>query len=196
MKDRCKVLESGAVSAGHVGVDYGRGKRSLSEMDASVLLVGGFDGCSWLSKFDCYSPSRDIIKSLCSMTFARSYASAAKFNNELFIFGGVDGDVWYDTGTIYFALFYALKNFYDFSKNHFNKLIYDFVVESYNLATDQWVNRPSLNKKKGSLAGASLCNKLFAIGGGDGIDCFSEVETFDQNVGRWMYTEAMQHKVF
>lgn len=70
-----------------------------------------------------------------------------------------------------------------------------FVVESYNLASDQWATRPSLNKKKGSLAGTVLHEKIFAIGGGNGIDCFSEVEIFDPNVGRWIFTKSMLFKV-
>lgn len=94
LKNRCNVLESGAFSTvGHVGVEYGR-------LDESILIMGGFDGSSWLSALDSYSPSRDIMTSLCPMTFVRSYASAARLNSELFIFGGIDGDVWYDTGII------------------------------------------------------------------------------------------------
>lgn len=95
------MLESGAFSSvGHGGVEYGRFDRSLSNMDESVLIVGGFDGSSWLSALGSYSPSCDIMTSLCPMTFVRSYASAAKLNGEIFIFGGVDGDVWFNTGII------------------------------------------------------------------------------------------------
>lgn len=167
LKNRCNVLESGAFSAvGHVGEEYGQLDRSFLNKDEFILIVGGFDGSSWLSALDSYSPSHDIMLSLCPMTFVRSYASAAKLNSELFIFGGVGDDVWYDT------------------------------VESYNLTSDHWVNRPSLNKKKGSLAGAFLNDKIFAIGGGNGVDCFSEVEMFDPNVGRWIFTQSMQYKRF
>lgn len=73
---------------------------------------------------------------------------------------------------------------------------YLFLVESYNLMHNQWVPRPSLNRKKGSLAGVSVMEKLFAIGGGNGAECFSEVEMFDMNVGKWIFTQPMQQKVF
>lgn len=102
LRDRCDVLESGIFSAAEqVGGEYGRLSSSLT--DSSILIVGGFNGSSWLSTLDTYAPSHDIMTSLCGMTFVRSYASAAKLNNELFIFGGVDDDVWYDTGIHYTA---------------------------------------------------------------------------------------------
>lgn len=49
--------------------------------------------------------------------------------------------------------------------------------------------------KKGSPAGASMHNKIFAIGGGNGAECFSEVEAFDPNFGSWIYTQSMLQKV-
>lgn len=69
------------------------------------------------------------------------------------------------------------------------------VVESYNPLSNQWVQRPPLNKKKGSIAGASIHGKIYAIGGGNGVECFAEVELFDINVARWMPTRSMLEKV-
>lgn len=66
--------------------------------EESVMIVGGFDGDSWLADLSLYSPHEDHFISLRPMTFKRSYASAAKLNGELYIFGGVFNDVWYDTG--------------------------------------------------------------------------------------------------
>lgn len=82
-----------------MGVEYGQSDRPFADRPESVLIVGGFDGSSWLSDLVSFSPSNDKIMSLCSMTFARSYASAAKLNGEVFVFGGVDGNMWFDTGT-------------------------------------------------------------------------------------------------
>ncbi|KAH7855739.1 hypothetical protein Vadar_028277 [Vaccinium darrowii] len=153
LKHRYLVLELGSPS-------------SIGRIDDSILIVGGFDGCSWLSALDSYSPSKDTMKSLKPMTFVRSYASQATLNGELYVFGGVDGDMWHDA------------------------------VESYNPTSDQWVSRPSLNQKKGSLAGASLYGKIFAVGGGNGVECFPEVEMLDMNIGRWIPTQSMLHKRF
>ncbi|KAF7148494.1 hypothetical protein RHSIM_Rhsim03G0148200 [Rhododendron simsii] len=153
LKKRCHVLES-------------RSPFSIGRVDDSILIVGGFDGCSWLSTLDSYSPSEDRMKSLKPMTCVRSYASQATLNGELYVLGGVDGDMWHDT------------------------------VESYNPTSNQWVSRPSLNQKKGSLAGASLCGKIFVVGGGNGLACYSEVEMLDMNIGRWITTQSMLQKRF
>lgn len=60
---------------------------------------------------------------------------------------------------------------------------------------NQWTPHPSLNKKKGSLAGATLDEKIFAIGGGNGLECFADVEMFDMDVGRWIPTRSMLQTV-
>ncbi|KAM5560560.1 hypothetical protein ABKV19_021632 [Rosa sericea] len=137
----------------------------------SIYLVGGSDGKSWLS-LDSYYPSRDVIKSLGPMSSVRAYASVAKLNGDLYVIGGGagavggDGAVWYDT------------------------------VESYCPADEQWKVCPSLREKKGSLAAATTNNKIFAMGGGNGIECFSDVEMLDLDVGRWIRTQSMLQKRF
>ncbi|PHU25686.1 hypothetical protein BC332_04018 [Capsicum chinense] len=72
-----------------------------------------------------------------------AYASVAKLSGEFYVFGGGTGSFYYDT------------------------------VESYNPANDEWTICPCLKEKWGSLAGATLKDKIFAIGGGNGIECFS-----------------------
>ncbi|KAL8509252.1 hypothetical protein ACS0TY_016447 [Phlomoides rotata] len=136
---------------------------NLSE---SILLVGGYNGVSFSSALHAFSPSEDVLRSLKTMSSIRSYASFAKFNGELYVFGGGCGSMWYDS------------------------------VESYNIVNNEWTLRPSLNKEKGSLAGAALNNKLFAIGGGNGLECFSDVEMFDPYVGRWIPSRSMLQKRF
>lgn len=68
-------------------------------------------------------------------------------------------------------------------------------VESYSPANDEWTLRPPLNQEKGSLAGATIDNKIFAIGGGNGIESFSDVEMLDLDIGRWISTRSMLQKV-
>ncbi|KAI3858167.1 hypothetical protein MKX03_022486 [Papaver bracteatum] len=131
-----------------------------------LFLIGGFDGTSWLSAMDCYSPSSDSMRSLRPMNLVRSYAAASALNGEIFVFGGGDGTSWYDT------------------------------VESYNPQRNEWTPRPSLAHKKGCLGGVALHNKIFAIGGGDGVNCYSDVEMFDPVVGTWIRTQSMLHQRF
>ncbi|GER37935.1 kelch repeat-containing family protein [Striga asiatica] len=134
-------------------------------LNESILLVGGFDGASWSSALQSFSPSHDVLRSLKPMSSVRSYAAVACFNGELYVFGGGTGSKWYDT------------------------------VESYDAANDEWTKRACLNKAKGSLAGAALNGKIYAVGGGNGADCFSDVEMFDPYVGRWISARSMLEKI-
>lgn len=52
-----------------------------------------------------------------------------------------------------------------------------------------------LNKQKGGLAAITLCDKIYAIGGGDNIRSFSDVEMFDIDAGQWIFAKSMQQKV-
>ncbi|KAG8380906.1 hypothetical protein BUALT_Bualt06G0065400 [Buddleja alternifolia] len=165
LKKRCHKLESMASSTSDLS-DLEACEIPNFSNEESVLIVGGFDGYSWLQDLSSYSPSEDHVISLCPMTFSRSYASLAKLNGELYLFGGTHDGAWYET------------------------------VESYNPISNQWVQRPPLNQKKGSMAGASMYEKIFAIGGGNGVECFSEVELFDINIGRWISTQSMLEKRF
>ncbi|KAF3433326.1 hypothetical protein FNV43_RR24428 [Rhamnella rubrinervis] len=134
-------------------------------LEESIVIVGGSDGSTWLSA-NRYHLSRDVLESLSPMNLVRSYASAAKFNGQIYVFGGGDGKMWYDT------------------------------VESYDPVRNQWSRCPPLTQRKGSLAGVSYNDKIFAIGGGNGFECLSDVEMFDLNVGRWIPTRSMLHKRF
>lgn len=54
---------------------------------------------------------------------------------------------------------------------------------------------PSLNLEKGSLGGVNIGDKLFAIGGGNGIESLSDVEMLDLYLGRWIRTRSMLQRV-
>lgn len=100
LRSRCEMLESGMNSK--KSDMEGKERQTTTEiptnLDESILIMGGFDGSSWLSNMNCYYPSRDIMESLPAMRSVRSYASTAKLNGEIYVLGGVNGNVWYDTG--------------------------------------------------------------------------------------------------
>jgi hypothetical protein len=68
-------------------------------------------------------------------------------------------------------------------------------VECYRMGSNKWIACPRLKHAKGSLAGTTLNDKIFAIGGGDGSAVFSEVEMFDPALGRWIDNVSMRQKV-
>ncbi|KAL9276984.1 hypothetical protein ACSQ67_025470 [Phaseolus vulgaris] len=63
-----------------------------------------------------------VIKPCKPMNLVRSYASVVRLNGGIYVFGGGNGYIWYDT------------------------------IESYNPVHDNWTMHPSLNQKKGSLS--------------------------------------------
>lgn len=165
---------------------------SSRNFEESVVIVGGYDGSSWLPSLDSYFPFHDRVETLSLMTFSRSRASSVKLNGEIFVLGEVYGDVWFNTGIririVFSTIFVCLQ------QKYVNNIC-SFLVESYNPLRNQWIQQPSLKEKKGSLAGASLNDKIFAIGGGNGAQCFSEVEMFDFNIGNWISARPMMKKV-
>ncbi|KAD1053236.1 hypothetical protein R6Q59_027178 [Mikania micrantha] len=139
---------------------------NLDTCDDLIFLVGGYDGISWLSSLDSYSPSNNHIKSLNPMETARCYAPVSILNGQLYVFGGGTRGVWYDT------------------------------VESYDPVVNEWTSRPALNAKKGSLAGATLNGKIYAVGGGSDNEFYSAVEMLDLDIGAWIPSRSMLQKRF
>lgn len=78
----------------------------ISLADDKILLVGGYDGRSWLSSLDCYSPSQNLTMSLNPMNTGRCYAAISKLDGELFVFGGGTCGQWFDTGSHLFCSHY------------------------------------------------------------------------------------------
>lgn len=167
LKDRVEELES-KLNPTKSLVD-GSSSNTVEQYLSSeqvIYLIGGFNGTSWLSALDSFSPSKDTLTPLKQMGCARSYASAAALNDDIFVFGGGDGSSWYHT------------------------------VECYNQRNDEWITCPHLNRAKGSLGGATLNDKIYAVGGGDGCDCFSDVEMFDPALGKWINSQSMLQRRF
>jgi hypothetical protein len=64
----------------------------------SIFLIGGHNGYTCLPSLDSFYPTVDRLVPLRPMSSARAYAAVAAFNEHLFVFGGGDGDSWYNTG--------------------------------------------------------------------------------------------------
>jgi len=64
----------------------------------SIFLIGGYNGVTWLSSLESFSPEKETLVGLTPMSSPRSYASAAALDGHIFAFGGGDGMSWYNTG--------------------------------------------------------------------------------------------------
>lgn len=156
LRDRVSVLESGSRSV----VKAAEVSRPQLMFAGSIFIVGGFDGSSWLTSLDSYSPSQDLKVSLSPMNFVKSYSSAATLFGEIYHFGGAESHT----------------------------------VESFNPTKNQWISRPPLYWKNIHVAGASIKDRLFVVGGAIGCQCSSEVEYLDLHIGKWLPARSMQSK--
>ena len=93
LKKKCVILESKSLPF-MTKID----EMNTESIDDLIFLMGGYDGVTWLSTLDSYSPMHDVIKPLKPMNFVRSYAAVAVLKDEFCIFGGRDGSSWHDTG--------------------------------------------------------------------------------------------------
>lgn len=166
LENRVKELVLKADQSKHVDESLDTFVKQCLVSEDVIYLIGGFNGSSWLSSFDSFSPSLDIITSLKPMSYARSYASAVSLEGNIFVFGGRNGKSCSDT------------------------------VEYYNRRDDEWITCPSMLNKKASLSAATYNGKIYAIGGGDDRECLSDVEMLDHKYGKWSATRPMLHKRF
>ena len=68
-------------------------------------------------------------------------------------------------------------------------------VYYYDRSRGDWSTCPSLTRDRWSLAGVSVNGRIYAFGGGDGTECFSDVEMFDPTHGKWIKNQPMLEKV-
>lgn len=70
-----------------------------------------------------------------------------------------------------------------------------FAVERYNTVSDMWEECPSMAIKRGSLGGATVHEKIYALGGGNGNTSFDDTEYYDPIVGIWTPSRKMLERV-
>lgn len=75
------------------------------------------------------------------------------------------------------------------------KLLNVFAVERYNTLSDKWETCSSMAIKRGSLGGATVREKIYALGGGNGSTSFNDTECFDPIVGTWTASTKMLERV-
>ncbi|CAN6576060.1 unnamed protein product [Malus baccata var. baccata] len=133
--------------------------------DESIYLVGGYDGESCLSAFDAYYPSEDKTKPPSPMSAVRSYVSAAQLYGNLYVIGGSNGQVCYDTD-----------------------------VEMLDLDVGRWIHTQSMLQKRMALAAVELKGVLYATGGYDGNSYLNTVDRFDPRDRSWTKIASMHSK--
>ncbi|CAI9097220.1 OLC1v1033594C1 [Oldenlandia corymbosa var. corymbosa] len=154
---------------------------------------------------------REIIQLKSKVMILESKSNAGiqlDLGESIFLVGGYDGSSWLSALNLYCPSRDVLKYLkpMDCARSYSSvvKLNGELYVigggngsgKWYDTVDDKWCPHPSLNEKKGSLGGAALDHKIYAIGGGNRTVSLSNVEMYDINVGRWIQTRSMQQKRF
>ncbi|XP_035816052.1 uncharacterized protein [Zea mays] len=179
----------------------------------SIFLIGGYNGVTWLSSLDSFSPEKDTMVGLTPMSFARSYASAAALDGHIFAFGGGGGkSSWYNTVAKHlkglnsldtnmlpysqymlqrFALAVAELNGTIYATGGYDGSMYLQSAERYDQREGVWVRLRSMNTKRGCHALTVLGESLYAMGGYNGDKMVSSVEIFDPRLNAWRMGDPM-----
>lgn len=70
-----------------------------------------------------------------------------------------------------------------------------FTVEKYDRSLNEWRSCASMKTQRGSLGGVTVGERIYAVGGGNGMASFSEVECFDPHLASWLPCTSMLEKV-
>nr|KYP37786.1 B2 protein [Cajanus cajan] len=107
-----------------------------------------------------------------------------------------DTKSWLTALNFYCPFQNVTKSLYPVNRVQSYDSILELNVGSYSPILDKWALCPSLNQNKGSLALVSLTNKIFGDVGASVIDCFSDIEVFDLDLGKWISAYSIQNKIF
>ncbi|XP_055388800.1 kelch-like protein 1 [Condylostylus longicornis] len=122
-----------------------------------VFALGGHNGVDHLNTVEVLDIAQQCWRPCSPLETARTYFGSASSQGRLYAFGGQNFD--------YKALCDA---------------------EQYDILRDKWVPAPALNIPRRNACGASLGNRIFALGGFDGTNILSSVEAYDPRIKNWM----------
>ncbi|XP_069146537.1 uncharacterized protein [Solanum lycopersicum] len=163
-----EVKELNAFKEQHTQKVTGLEKKLANAQEEINLLKGR---CLMLESINptCTHDSENVVESddiLRDESIILAGGSDANLSREVYVFGGKFEKLWDDT------------------------------VASYNPANDMWTLHPHLKKRNNNLSGATLKDKIFTMGGGNGTEYFAQVEMHDPQVGRWIPSRSMWQKQF
>ncbi|XP_064636563.1 kelch-like protein 5 isoform X3 [Lineus longissimus] len=133
----------------------------VSVLGNKLYAVGGRDGSSCLRSLECYDPHTNKW-SLCSpMNKRRGGVGVAICNGFLYACGGHDAPASNPTSSRFDC------------------------VERYDPKTDAWTLVSSISSPRDSIGVCLLGDKLYAVGGYDGMQYLSDVECYDPQNNEW-----------
>lgn len=122
-----------------------------------VFAVGGHNGVDHLNTVEVLDVAQQCWRPCASLETCRTYFGSSSSLGRLYVFGGQNFDY---------------------------KALCD--CEQYDVLRDKWMSAPLLNIPRRNTCGATLGNRIFALGGFDGSNILSSVEAYDPRMKNWM----------
>ncbi|KAL3617445.1 hypothetical protein CASFOL_037766 [Castilleja foliolosa] len=171
---------------------------SRCTINKSIFLVGGYDGVSFSSALDSFSPSCDAMKSCKSMAICLG----CEIRWQLYVFGGGTDTVWYDTVesyNVYDDQWHSLPSLSSkkgclaaaalkgklYSVDGGNGVDEFSDVEMLDPNVGRWVPARPMLKKRFALSAVEWGGSLYAVGGFNGDQFLSCAERYDPRERSW-----------
>jgi len=188
----------------------------VAVLSGPIYAVGGHDGWSYLNTVERYDPQTSHWAFVAPMNTPRSTVGVAVLENKLYSVGGRDGssclssvevfdphtNKWTLTapmikrrggvgvavlhGYLYAAGGHDAPASSDSSKQFPS-------VERYDPRGDQWCLVSSMKNCRDAVGMATLGDRLYSVGGYDGLTYLDAVESFDPETGEWSQVACLAH---
>ncbi|XP_061763129.1 kelch-like protein 5 isoform X1 [Nerophis ophidion] len=185
----------------------------VAVLEGPMYAVGGHDGWSYLSTVERWDPQARQWSFVASMATPRSTVGLAVLNGKLYAVGGRDGSSClrsvecFDPHTnrwiacapmakrrggvgvaTWHGFLYAIGG-HDAPASSLTSRLSD-CVERYDPQTDVWTAVASMSVSRDAVGVCLLGDRLYAVGGYDGLVYLSTVESYDPQTNEWTQLSA------
>ncbi|CAL1534502.1 unnamed protein product [Lymnaea stagnalis] len=134
----------------------------VAALHGKLYAVGGRDGSSCLKSVECFDPHTNKWTHCTPMSKRRGGVGAANCNGFLYAVGGYEAPATNPASSRFDC------------------------AERYDPKTDQWTIIAPMGSPRDSVGLCPLGDKLFAVGGYDGMQYLNDVECFDPVTNEWI----------
>lgn len=188
----------------------------VAVLSGPIYAVGGHDGWSYLNTVERYDPQTLHWSFVAAMNTPRSTVGVAVLQNKLYAVGGRDGSSClnsvevYDPHTNKWCLVSpmvkrrggvgvsVLRGYLYAAGGHDAPASSDSSkqfssVERYDPRTDEWGLISPMKNCRDAVGMASLGDRLYSVGGYDGLSYLDAVEAYDPETDEWTSVQELDH---
>ncbi|KAK2851195.1 hypothetical protein Q5P01_007471 [Channa striata] len=168
---------------------------SITVLDGYIYAVGGHDGDNWLLTAERYKPRTNQWALIASMNTQRGDACCTTLHGKIYICGGFNGRECLSTAECYtpetnqWTMIACMGN----RRGGIGVVTYaGYVFAAYNPDTDTWSDMPSMVQRRSNFGIAVIDDRLFVVGGFNGLSTTAGVESYNIGADHWSYVPDMK----